>query len=141
MKIEPSRRQWLTGMPSVVAATAAGLSLAPDAAGESGRSDAFAYCLNTSTLQGHKLDLVELVEITAKAGYQAIEPWLAEVDRYTKSGGSVADLGHRIRDHGLKVAGVIAFFEWIVEDSSRRRAGLEEARRAMDLVRQLGGTY
>jgi sugar phosphate isomerase/epimerase len=82
-----------------------------------------------------------LVEITAKAGYQAIEPWLAEVDRYTKSGGSVADLGHRIRDHGLKVAGVIAFFEWIVEDSSRRRAGLEEARRAMDLVRQLGGTY
>ena len=33
----------------------------------------------------------------------------------------------------------IGFFEWIVDDEDRRKKGLEEARRNMDLVRQVGG--
>ena len=111
----------------------------PDILGETPRSDEpFSYCLNTSTLQGQKLDLLEILEIAATAGYQAIEPWLAELERYAKSGGSLRELGRRIRDRGLTVAGVIAFFEWAVDDPERRRAGLEAARRGMDLARELG---
>jgi 2-keto-myo-inositol isomerase len=111
----------------------------PDILGETPRSnEPFTYCLNTSTLQGQKLDLLEILEIAATAGYQAIEPWLAELERYAKSGGSLRELGRRIRDRGLTVAGVIAFFEWAVDDPERRRTGLEAARRGMDLARELG---
>jgi sugar phosphate isomerase/epimerase len=99
----------------------------------------FGYCLNTSTIQGQKLDLVEEVEIAAKAGYQAIEPWVQELDRYVKGGGSLKELGNRIRDRGLTVESTIGFFEWIVDDPGKRKKGLEEARRNMDLIRQIGG--
>jgi 2-keto-myo-inositol isomerase len=142
MKAQWSRRQWLAHGPSIVLAGAATtrLPFAQSAANEPDAAEPFRYCLNTSTLQGQKLDLVEIVEIAAKAGYQAIEPWVTELDRYAKAGGGLRDLSRRIHDRGLTVAGAIAFFEWGVDDPARRRAGLEEARRAMELVQKLGGT-
>jgi sugar phosphate isomerase/epimerase len=99
----------------------------------------FRYCLNTSTLRGQKLTLAEEIEIAAKAGYNAVEPWVNEIENYVKAGGSLKDLGKRIRDHGLTVESAIGFPEWIVDDPERRKAGREEARRNMDLVQQIGG--
>jgi sugar phosphate isomerase/epimerase len=126
-----TRREWLAQAPAVVGATAA--------KPEHPRA-AFGFCLNTSTISGQQLDLVEVVEIAARAGYQAIEPWLSEVERYVQKGGNLKDLGRRIQDRGLRVESSIAFFEWIVDDAEKRRKGFEDARRAMDQVRQLGGT-
>ena len=97
------------------------------------------YCLNTSTLQGQKLDLIELVEIAAKAGYQAIEPWIRELDEFAKKGGSLKDLGKRIADRGLTVESAIGFAEWIVDEEDRRKKGLEETRRCLEIVQQIGG--
>ena len=111
----------------------------PQAAAASDAQEPFGYCLNTSTIQGQKLDLVEIVEITAKAGYQAIEPWVRELDEYAQKGGDLKGLGQRIRDRGLKVESAIGFFEWIVDDADKRRKGLEDARHAMERVRQIGG--
>jgi sugar phosphate isomerase/epimerase len=99
----------------------------------------FGYCLNTSTLQGQKLDLVEIVEIAARAGYQALEPWINELDRFAQGGGSLKELGKRLADRGLTVESAIGFAEWIVDDPERRRKGVEEAKRAMGLVQQIGG--
>jgi sugar phosphate isomerase/epimerase len=39
----------------------------------------------------------------------------------------------------LSVPSAIAFFEWIVDDEGRRKKALEEARRTMEMVQQLGG--
>jgi sugar phosphate isomerase/epimerase len=102
-------------------------------------AEPFGYCLNTSTLSGQNLDLVQLVDIAAKAGYHALEPWIRELEQYVKNGGSLKALGQRIRDHGLSVESAIGFSEWIVDDSERRRKGLEETKRAMELVQQIGG--
>src|SRR5205823_1660792 len=101
------------------------------------REEPFGYCLNTSTLMGQKLDIVELVELASKAGYQAIEPWVRELEQHAKSGGDLKALGERIRDRGLTVESAIAFPEWVVDDEARRKKGLEEARRAMDQVHQI----
>ncbi|HEV3340671.1 MAG TPA: sugar phosphate isomerase/epimerase family protein [Pirellulales bacterium] len=101
----------------------------------------FAYCLNTSTIRGQKLGIEQEIELAAKAGYDAIEPWINEIDDYVKQGGLLKDLAKRIRDHGLKVASAIGFAQWIVDDESQRAKGLEEAKRTMDLVAQLGGTH
>src|SRR5690349_5836100 len=103
------------------------------------KMEPFRYSLNTSTLRGHNLFLVEELEIAAGAGYQGVEPWIDELDRYVSEGGSLKELGQRIRDLGLTVENAIGFFAWIVDEEGERRAGLEEARRNMDMVAQIGG--
>jgi sugar phosphate isomerase/epimerase len=140
MHTEPSRREWLAGASAALGAgLAAGLAANPAAAKEPNTKDPFRYCLNTSTIRGQKLSLAEEVEIAAKAGYQAFEPWVGELEQLKKSGGSLKDLGKRVRDRGLTVEDAIGFFEWVVDDDARRKKGLEAARRSMDLVRQVGG--
>jgi 2-keto-myo-inositol isomerase len=99
----------------------------------------FVFCLNTGTIRGQKLGLLKEIEVAAKAGYQAIEPWVSSIDEYAKAGGSLADLKRRISDLGLTVASAIGFAEWIVDDEARRARGLERARYDMDLVSRIGG--
>jgi sugar phosphate isomerase/epimerase len=97
------------------------------------------YCFNTSTIRGQKLSIVEEIDIVAQAGYQAIEPWVGEIQAYVERGGSLPDLKKRIDDCGLTVESAIGFAEWIVDDEPRRTKGLEQARHEMDLVQQIGG--
>lgn len=101
----------------------------------------FRYALNTATIRGQKLTLDAQVEIAAKAGYNGIEPWMDDIEKYKNSGGSLADMKKRIADLGLSVDGAIGFANWIVDDDSARQKGLEHAKRDMDLVAQLGGTH
>jgi sugar phosphate isomerase/epimerase len=100
----------------------------------------FHYCFNTSTIRGQKLTLPEVVDIAAQAGYQAIEPWIGEIEAHQQSGGSLSDLKKQISDGGLTVESAIGFAEWAVNDDARRAKGLEQARLDMDLVQQIGGT-
>ena len=99
----------------------------------------FRYCLNTATIRGQKLGIVKEVEVTAKAGYDAIEPWVDSISDYVKNGGSLADLKKRISDSGLTVEGAIGFPEWVVDDDARRAKGMERAKREMDIMAQIGG--
>jgi sugar phosphate isomerase/epimerase len=103
------------------------------------RDDRFLFGLNTSTIRGQKLSITEEIAIAARAGYQAMEPWLDELEKYAASGGSLDDLSKRFHDAGIKVESAIGFFEWIVDDTGRRRKGLEAAKRGMDLVGRIGG--
>ncbi|HEX3314297.1 MAG TPA: sugar phosphate isomerase/epimerase family protein [Gemmataceae bacterium] len=136
-----TRRDILAGMAgSSIAATAAVSVAAAQPAAEPARPrDPFMYCLNTSTIRGQNLPITEEVDIAARAGYQAIEPWINELERYVQQGGNLRDLARRIRDAGLVVPSAIGFMDWVVDDETRRRRGLEVARRAMDMVQQIGG--
>lgn len=140
MRGSVTRRQLLTRSGAALGAgVAAGLAPGAAAAARRSKAEPFRYSLNTSTLRGHGLSLLEEVEIAARAGYAAIEPWVEEIDRYVKGAGSLKELGKRIADHGLTVESAIAFPEWIVDDDARRARGLEEARRSMERVAQIGG--
>ncbi len=88
---------------------------------------------------GHKLPITKIIEIASKAGYNAIEPWIREIDDYVKGGGSLPDLKKKIADAGLTVESAIGFFDWIVDDSDRRKAALTEAARNMELLQKIGG--
>src|SRR3954466_13781149 len=81
------------------------------------------FSLNMSTVRGQKLSVPDQVELAAKAGYDAIEPWVGELRQYEQGGGSISDLRKRIADRGLKVPSAIGFAEWIVDDDKRRAAG------------------
>lgn len=134
-----TRRAWLAGAAGGLTMPSASRAKPSDA-----RPAPFRFCLNTSTVRdaaGKSRPIVELVEIAAKAGYDAIEPWMSELNEYVAAGGSLKDLKKRIADAGLAVPDAIGFAEWIVEDSGRRKKGLEQAKRDMDAVRQMGGTH
>ncbi len=136
---ELTRRDWLN---LAGATTGAAVLAATEGRAEPPRASAvepFGYCLNTSTIQGQKLTIVEEAELAAKAGFQGVEPWIRELDAYAQAGGSLDDLGKRFRDLGLIVVSAIGFFDWVVDDDARRRKGFEEAKRNLEIVRRIGG--
>jgi len=124
-----------TGVPAI--AQPAG---APSRLAEIRERAAPRYCLNTSTIRGQKLSLVEEIDLVAKVGYDGIEPWIREINEHTQRGGSLKDLRKRIADAGLTVESAIGFAAWIVDDDATRRDALETAKRDMELVRQIGGS-
>lgn len=137
-----SRLDRRTLLATSAAACGAGLLPATSAvAAPAGRSAAepFGYCFNTSTIRGQKVPLATEVELVAKAGYHAIEPWMNEVHAHVEQGGSLRDLRKRIEDAGLTVESAIGFANWIVDDDAARAKGLETAKRDMDALRELGG--
>jgi len=99
----------------------------------------FGYCLNTSTIREKKIGIVAELEIAAKVGYHAVEPWMRQLEEYVAGGGSLKDLGKRIRDLGLTIESAIGFAQWIVDDDTARAAGLEAAKRDMAMLVEIGG--
>jgi 2-keto-myo-inositol isomerase len=102
----------------------------------------FGFCLNTSTIRdakGKSRPVVDQIEIAATAGYAAIEPWMGDLHKYKASGGSMKDLRKRIEDRGLTVESAIGFARWIVDDETQRAAGYENAKRDMEILREIGG--
>jgi len=138
-----SRRQALTRTGVLAGAALAVSSLGIQTAKGQAQSQPggrpFRFCLNTGTLRGHKLGIVKEIEIASQAGYDGMEPWVESIQTYVKGGGTLKDLRQRFVDAGLTVEGAIGFPEWIVDDDARRAKGLEQARREMDLVAQVGG--
>src|SRR5712692_10571662 len=140
MNTDISRRQWLAAAPAAVGVGVAGIAQCTSAVkAKDAQREPFGYCLNTSTIRGQKLSIVEVVEIASRAGYSGLEPWLEEIDRYVKGGGNLKDLGKRIADRGLTVESSIAFCEWLVDDDGRRQKGMESLKRGMNVVQQIGG--
>ncbi|MGC9523183.1 MAG: sugar phosphate isomerase/epimerase family protein [Anaerolineae bacterium] len=97
----------------------------------------FCYALNTSTIRGQGLGLIEMIDVAAEAGYDGIEPWIRELDAYVAEGGSLARLGAYVADAGLAIPNVIGFFEWAVDDEQRRGAGLAEAQRNLEICAEI----
>lgn len=95
--------------------------------------------MNTSTLRGHNLTVPQQIDVVSKAGFDGIEPWIRDLRSYVDGGGSVSDLKKQLDDAGLNVVGAIGFARWIVDDPAARQAGLDEAKRDMELVASLGG--
>src|SRR5450432_3253273 len=129
-----TRRDVLAMSTAAVAASAL-----PSSSQAAEPSEPFGYSLNTSTIRGQKLPIDEEAKLAAKAGYNAIEPWIGELQDYTKKGGHLKDLGKQIGDLGLKVESSIGFAKWIVNDELERKKGLDEAKRDMEMVLAIGG--
>ncbi len=137
MPATPTRRELLLGTAAALSAAVATPAVAAEP-----KPSGFGLCLNTSTVrnaEGKSRPLIELIDIATKAGYDAIEPWVGEIEEYVKGGGTLPDLKKRFADAGLAVPDAIGFAEWIVEDPARRKKGLEQAKRDMDLVQRVGG--
>ncbi len=98
----------------------------------------FKFCLNTSTIMGQNLGIVKEIETAATAGFDGIEIWINTLEKYLQEGNNLSDLKKRLDDLGLKVENAIGFAAWIVDNNDRRSAALEQAKREMDMLAQIG---
>lgn len=133
--MQTSRRTWLSALSTAAIAT----TLPTARASTRPPAEPFRYCLNTATIRGQKLTLEQEIDVAGKAGYNAIEPWIEKLEAFAMPGKRLNDLSKRLQDTGLTVESAIGFPAWIVDDLAQRKKGLEDAKRAMDLVAQLGG--
>jgi sugar phosphate isomerase/epimerase len=144
MPVSLDRRQLLAAGGAGIATSFVGTTTQSARAAEQA-VPRFGYCLNMSTIRafdgkgGTPRPIVEQIAIAAKAGYNAIEPWVREVHEYKESGGSMKDLRKRIEDGGLTVESAIGFATWIVDDAAKRAEGYETAKRDMDVLLEIGG--
>ena len=98
---------------------------------------AWKIALNPSTLRGYGLSFRQQVETADAAGYDGFEPWLRDL-RAAKADGSLGDAVRFARDRGIAFVNGIAFGEWTNPDPARRAAGLEETKRDMALLAEIG---
>ncbi len=134
------RRSILAGAGAGVGAALFGGWVSPRATADEGASDPpFRFCLNTGTIMGQKLTARQEIQVTAEAGYSGIEPWMRTLRRHVEEGHSLTDLRKEIADLGLVVECAIGFPAWAVDDDDHRQQAMEEFRRDMDVVAQIGG--
>ena len=118
----------------------AGLSLAPlakeNAVAKNKKN--LTICLNLSTIMGQNLGFIKELEVASKAGFRSVEIWVPTLEKYLNNGGSIAEAKKVIGDLGLKIENTIGFAPWIVDDNNTRSKGLDQMKKEMGWVRELG---
>lgn len=131
-----TRRDFLA--TAAVGALAAGCASTPASAPATRAPGAFRYALNPATIRPFKLSLKEQVRLCIAAGYDGIEPWLADM-RAAKA--ELRDIRKMCEDGNLAVVNGIGFAHWALPDAAARRAGMDEMKADMALVAELGGRF
>lgn len=96
----------------------------------------FPLCLNTSTIMPRPIR--EKIESAARAGYDMVELWCADVETFLKEGGSVPALRAQLHHAGLRVPSMIALTEWADVEPSAFVRYLDVARERMETAAALG---
>lgn len=98
----------------------------------------FIPCLNMATIMGQNLGFIGELEAASKGGFRAVEIWIPTLQKYLDGGGTLKDAARAIKDNGLTVENTIGFAQWIVDDEATRNKGLEQLKKEMDMLAQLG---
>lgn len=98
----------------------------------------FIACLNMATILGHNLGFVKELQVASKAGFRAVEIWMDSFQKYLRQGGTVAEARRILQDAGLEVVNSIGFAEWIVDDDARRKKGVDQTAKEMELLAGIG---
>ena len=93
--------------------------------------------VNASTIRGYGLSLKDQVTAAVAAGCRGYEPWLKDVHA-AKASGELADAVRIARDGGLTFVNGIAFGQWAHPDATIRSKGLEDTKRDMAALAEMG---
>lgn len=97
----------------------------------------FIFCLNTSTISGQKLGIEKYIDITARAGYDAIELWIPDIKIYQENGGTLGALKKKLNDSKLPVVNAIGFAPWM-KDNETIKTGFIQMKEEMEIMAALG---
>ncbi|MBB3114490.1 sugar phosphate isomerase/epimerase [Paenibacillus phyllosphaerae] len=98
----------------------------------------FKAALNASTLFPFRLTVPEFIRVAADAGYDGVELWVSDIERYLADGGTAEALRACLDEAGLTFANAIAFFRWADKDPAVREAAFLQAEQEMKLLQELG---
>lgn len=96
--------------------------------------------LNTSTIRPVKT-LREKIRIAAEAGYDAIEPWINELEQFEAEGGDLKALAGEIKDRGLFVPNVIGLWDCMPPTEEAWKASLPATRERMRRSAAVGAKH
>lgn len=96
-------------------------------------------CLDTATVR--PASLKDKIKFAAKAGYDAIEPWDGELQKYEAAGGNLKDLGKEIKDLGLFVPSVIGLWNAIPRTQDLFDKSLKDTRNRMRMAADIGAQH
>lgn len=88
--------------------------------------------MDTATIR--PASLKEKVQIAAKAGYDAIEPWDRELAEYEKEGGNLKDLGKEIKELGMFVPSVIGLWNALPPTNQAFEQSLKDTKNRMRMA-------
>ena len=128
------------GFLAAMGATGALMAGAPASPATCGCKSKWRYAMNPPTIGGYKCTLKEQVRLSIEAGYDGIEPWLADIQK-AKDAGELADIRKMCADGNLAVVNGIGFAHWSMPDAAERAKGMEEMKRDMALVAEMGGAF
>lgn len=98
----------------------------------------FIPCLNMATIMGQNLGFIKELETASKGGFRAVEIWIPTLQKYLEGGGTLKEAAKVIKDLGLTIENTIGFAQWIVDDEATRNKGIEQLKKEMDMLAQLG---
>lgn len=101
----------------------------------------FRISLNSSTIRNYKLPVDQQIELCAEAGFNGVELWVDDVEKYIQNGGTPETLNRLLKQHGLVLENMIAFSTWIADDPSLQAKGVTKMCQDMELTARLGGAY
>ena len=134
----------LTAAASLVAsvfpgsASAASINVQKEKRYQKGSSP-WPICLDTATIR--PATLRDKVKIASKAGYDAIEPWDSELEKFELAGGNLKDLGKEIKDLGLFVPSVIGLWNALPPTKELFESSLKDTRNRMRMASDIGAEH
>jgi sugar phosphate isomerase/epimerase len=132
-----SRRNLIKSTLATGAGLALGLENTAAQAPKTAKNN-FSYCLNTSTIMKQNIGLMAELDVAAKAGYSGIEIWTKTLETYASKGGNLKDVRQKAKDLGLTIEDAIGFASWIVDDPNQRIKALEQTKREMGMLAEIG---
>ena len=86
-------------------------------------------CLNTSTIRPASLQ--DKIKIAAETGYDGVELWIDDLEKYEKEGGSLKELDAQIKEMGLFVPNIIGLWDCMPMDDADFKASLKATKERM----------
>jgi sugar phosphate isomerase/epimerase len=96
-------------------------------------------CLNSSTIR--PAGLKEKIDVAAKAGFDGIELWVNELEKYEAEGGDLKTLGAEIRDRGLFVPNIIGLWDCMPMEEDAWQNSLAATRNRMRMSAWVGAKH
>ncbi len=128
-----------SAIQTITATTAIGaLPYAGYSQGREKKKPKFRFSLNTSTISGQKQGIEKYIDIAARAGYDCVEPWIADIKAFVSNGGTLRGLKKLLDDSKLEAINAIGFAPWMTDDDEQRKAGFKQMREEMEILAELG---
>jgi len=136
-----TRRQFLGTSALASAGLTAGFALSGCDDRDTASRPKVRISLNVSTIRPYKLSVEQQIEVCNAAGFDGIELWISDIQKYLDGGGSLSDLARKLEDNRLVLENIIGFAPWMADDEQRRSAGQLQMKQEMEWTAQLGGKY